>query len=301
MYSFCPNSFLLRDITICKRSKIRLFAMFPYFEKLEEELDKGNLEAKIALSDHVHWGYWDDPNDFSVDSGNFNQAARNVSEKILEKAGIKDNQKILDVGCGYGGTIRMLNEAFSNCELVGINIDQKQIRRAEDITKEKNNNKISFIEADALNLPFDDGSVDAVLAVESIFHFDSREKFLKECSRVLRKGGRVVLSDFVPVRPFNTLFNWLESRFRLAGKAYGSLHIDINKSTYLRMARNNGFEIEFEDITKNTLPTYSILKKHFRALGEDSRKFVSATTWIEIPSRLGLLKYLLISLKKNGK
>lgn len=279
----------------------RLINMFPYFEKLEEELNRNNPKAKIALGDHVHWGYWSNSSDFFVDSKNFSQAANNLSEKIIKIADLKDGQKILDVGCGYGGTIRMLNEKYSNCELIGINIDEKQIKRAKELTKEKNNNKISFIKADAINLLFEDSSIDNILAVESVFHFESRDKFLKECSRVLKKEGGVFLSDFVPIRFFNKIFNWIENKFNLVGRVYGNLNIDINENKYRKIAHDYCFEINFEDITKNTLPTYKVLKKYFKSLEKDSKKFVSATTWIEIPSKLGLLKYLLVSFKKNGK
>ncbi len=275
--------------------------MFPYFEKLEEELNKDSLEAKIILGDHVHWGYWNNYSNFLINSNNFNQAAKNLLERIIEKANIKNGQRILDVGCGYGGTIRILNEKFSDCELIGINIDEKQIKRARDLTKEKNNNKISFVKADAINLPFEHNSIDNILAVESIFHFESRDKFLKECSRVLKEYGKIVLSDFVPIKYFSKIFSWMENKFNLAGKAYGNLNININRSKYTQIARNNDFEIKFEDVTKNTLPTYKILKNYFKTFEKDSKKFISATTWIEIPSKLRLLKYLLISLEKNEK
>jgi len=64
----------------------------------------------------------------------------------------------------------------------------------------------SFREGNACHLPFGNKSFDVVLAVECIFHFPSREDFFRESHRVLKTGGHLALSDFVPRKGISSLF-----------------------------------------------------------------------------------------------
>ncbi|MCX6807362.1 MAG: methyltransferase domain-containing protein [Patescibacteria group bacterium] len=275
--------------------------MFPYFDRLREELIKNNFYAKQAWSDHVHWGYWEKPDSQKINRESFSAATVALSQKIIAKAAIQDGYKILDVGCGFGGTIRMLNEKHHYCELIGLNIDGEQLAVAKKLTKSRNHNTIKFVQADACDLHFEKEYFDVIITIESIFHFFDRKRFLQEASRVLKPKGKLVLSDFVPILCASKILNRIENTFNLAGKAYGKLNIDINKNKYQKISRQSGLSIKkIEDITKNTLPTYKILKEYFSTMSQkDNKVFSSATSWIEFPSRFGLLKYLLISMEKN--
>ncbi len=102
-------------------------------------------------------------------------------------------------------------------DLTGLNIDARQLAAAEAQTKPANGNKIGWVEADACRLPFEDNSFDRVLAVECIFHFPSREKFLAEAARVLKPGGYLAVSDFVPTLMFfGKTPIWMAIRPRIA-------------------------------------------------------------------------------------
>ena len=54
---------------------------------------------------------------------------------MCDVAEIRDGMRIIDVGCGFGGTIASLNERFSELELVGVNIDSRQLERATDMVQ----------------------------------------------------------------------------------------------------------------------------------------------------------------------
>ena len=104
---------------------------------------------------------------------------------------------LLDAGGGFGGTLACLNEGYSNLNLLGNNIDAQQLQRAATLVQPRSENSMLLLLADTASLPVADESVDEILAVESIFHFD-RNKFLSESSRLLRRGGGITLSDFIP-------------------------------------------------------------------------------------------------------
>lgn len=210
---------------------------------------------------HVHWGYWENPKLANGSVEDFQNATKALSEKLLALANIVNGQDILEVGCGFGGTISIINDLFNNLKIKGLNIDQRQIDRAKEKVFQKNGNEITFIQGDACKLPFEANSFDLVLAVECIFHFPDRRTFFSEANRVLKQGGRLVLSDFVLSFDFPNLFNMSLKKSGIP--FYGKVHL-CTLDTYKSLAQENDFEIEdIEDINENTLPTYPIVKKVF--------------------------------------
>src|SRR5690242_15202556 len=102
--------------------------MFPYFETLLDCLGRGDGAARQALGQHVHWGYWEKPGKQPISPEEFHQAAELLLKRMVWKAKIQDGMKILDVGCGLGGTIKFLNHEHRSCTFVGVNIDERQIK-----------------------------------------------------------------------------------------------------------------------------------------------------------------------------
>jgi SAM-dependent methyltransferase len=112
----------------------------------------------------------------------------------MEMADLRPGQGILDVGCGFGGTLAGLNARLSNCWLAGVNVDPRQLAICRKIGA-ANKNTLEWQEADACTLPFPSGSFDRVLCIEAMFHFSSRRAFFSEAARVLKPGGVLVGSD----------------------------------------------------------------------------------------------------------
>ncbi len=272
-------------------SKVHL----PYFDHLLELLKDQNQTAIAAFGRHVHWGYWEDPRSADGSIPDFANAAEQLSRRVCDAAKITDGLKILDCGCGFGGTIASLNERFSNLEMVGVNIDERQLQRARSQVHPLNQNSISFVCADACNLPFEDNSFDVVLAVECIFHFPSRETFFKEARRVLKPGGYLAICDFVPLK-FSLPFTHLIGKFLTTSvhNTYGTIKSNFSLSTYRKLAQNTGFITRLEeDITRNTLPTYPLVRKLFRENGAAETEKITAGA--ELVSKLGITRYLILS------
>ncbi|ADJ28874.1 class I SAM-dependent methyltransferase [Nitrosococcus watsonii] len=270
----------------------------PYFDLLLAQLEQENTKLELAFGRHVHWGYWSEPPQGVVSPEDFAQAAENLTKKIYFAANTKNNQRILDVGCGFGGTIASLNENFSGMELIGLNIDIRQLLRAQEKVKAHSGNTIYFEAGDACALPFPDQSFDVVLAVECIFHFPERSKFFAEAWRVLKPGGYFALSDFIPQNFFSPLTAF-SSGWPFARGFFGRCNLQYTLAQYRSLAQAMGFKGRIEkDITENTLPTYSFLRALGGELGIKDLSAKVETGIAEWTSRLGLLRYRILSFEK---
>lgn len=118
------------------------------------------------------------------------------SEKIIFQKYIKEESKILDLGCGAGRTtINLYKNGFTN--IIGLDIADKLIEFANHYSK-KNNLDIKFVVGDATNLEYSDNSFDIVLfsfnGMQCIPGEQNRKNVLKEVYRVLKPGGYYIFT-----------------------------------------------------------------------------------------------------------
>lgn len=270
----------------------------PYIDQLLTLLDTGHPEVDLAFGRHVHWGYWFNPEQALNTPEDFNKAAEQLTREVYSAANVKNGQDVLDVGCGIGGTIASLNEQFSQMNLVGLNIDGRQLEQARKKVVARDGNTLRFEEGNACMLPFPDQSFDVVLAVECIFHFPDRRQFFQEAFRVLKPNGCLALSDFIPIDWFLPLVWYAKPPEGF----YGYFDIGYTTKSYCKLAAETGFDQLLErNITVNTLPTYKFLQsmKQYLKLDVDLFSALSQTLILEWVSRLELIRYMIFSFRKQ--
>jgi SAM-dependent methyltransferase len=183
-------------------------------------------------------------------------------------------------------------------DLTGQNIDSRQLDWARQHVKPRGGNRIRFEAGDACGMPFEDASFDVVLALECVFHFPSRNRFLSEARRVLRPGGRLSLSDFLPIDAAGPILSKAQNLVfgRYMRHVLGPADFTFTYQRYLTAARAEGLSlVHEEDITKNTLPTYSILRQLTPEMGihrRTARAGIGALEWL---CRTKLVRYRILS------
>ena len=272
----------------------------PYFDLLIDERQDGGETGQL-WENQVHWGYWEDPKAADDHQADYTAAMEQMNSVLLTAGKVADGQKLLDAGCGFGGTIQQINASHARMDLTDINIDPRQLAAADAQTTPLHGNEIGWVEADACELPFEDESFDRVLAVECIFHFPSREKFLAEAARVLKPGGYLqAVSDFVPTMMFfGRTPIWMAIRPRIE-QSYGTLG-NVPLRSYRSMGKRAGLELNASrNIRKNTMPTYPFLIKFFREQGSaDAQKtMIVGTRWMKWLSKAGLVQYKVYTFHK---
>lgn len=252
-------------------NKARIFPPMPYIDTLLSDLRSGNEQARALFGRHIHWGYWDNPEAVSgTDSSTaeFRLATENMSRKLCDAARIGDGMRVLDCGCGFGGTLLSLNERFERMQLTGLNIDRRQFEFAEDSPAAAGGGRgFSLVAGDACQLPFSASSFDAVVAIACAHHFASRRRFLKEAHRVLRPGGVLAAAEWLPSSVLGM------TGFLMASQVPSlAFFAPLNPWTppariYGRMARSAGFtNVQFTNMTANTMPTYAVVDPYYRTV-----------------------------------
>lgn len=120
-----------------------------------------------------------------------------LNHVMAESVGLRSGERVLDAGCGVGGTSMWLAETY-DCDVVGVNLVEDHVARAERYARERNlMTQVRFEVSDfgATNLPAADR--DVVWAQESACHAPDKAPLVEEAARVLRKGGRIVLAEYV--------------------------------------------------------------------------------------------------------
>lgn len=118
-----------------------------------------------------------------------------ATREHIENAGITSSMHVMDLGCGVGGCSRVI-AATCGCRVTGIDLTPEFIEVARELTRRCGmTDRIEFRQADALDLPFDDGSFDHVWCHNVTMNIQNKRKIVSEVARVLKHGGRFSCSE----------------------------------------------------------------------------------------------------------
>ena len=154
-------------------------------------LSTHNTLAEGSLYQNL--GYW------ARGATRYDEAAQALARLLAEEARLGRGDEVLDVGFGFADQDMFWAEEFRPKKITGLNITASQVRLARRRVAERGlAAQIDLREGSATAMPFSRNSFDKVLALETAFHFDTREDFFFEAFRFLRPGGRLAIADMVP-------------------------------------------------------------------------------------------------------
>jgi tocopherol O-methyltransferase len=214
-------------------------------QKVSKFYDVGSPLYLEVYGRHIHDGY------YVTGKETKQEAQENLTKLLVEKARIGKKSKVLDVGCGVGGSSMWMAENLG-ATTVGITISPVQVETARKLAAERQA-KCSFLLMDAENMQFDD-TFDVIWVLAAATHFLDQEGFIRRATRFLRTGGKFVIFDWMldervtDVR--DRYVKPVSERMLLS-----SLH-PLN--SYLQWFIEGGYRLNYaEDVTDHTIRTWN--------------------------------------------
>lgn len=174
----------------------------------------------------------------------------------LLKLDSKNNKinRVLDAGCGIGGTIIHLAKKYPKINFVGITIVPTHVEIARNLAKENQvENNSNFFLKDFIKTGFSSNQFDAIYMIESASYSQNKQMLIHEMNRIIKPGGTLVIIDCFRT---NVKFNqFLNDIYILFCKGWGLPKL-IRLENIIDTLKTEGFnEIKAMNLTKNVRRT----------------------------------------------
>lgn len=127
----------------------------------------------------------------------FHIRGREATVELAQRAQLHPGQRVLDVGCGLGGSARHL-AAEHRCRVSAIDLTPAYVDLARELARRVGlAGDVDYRVADALELPFDDATFDVAWTEHVQMNVEDKHRFYAEIARVLRPRGRLAFHDFL--------------------------------------------------------------------------------------------------------
>ncbi len=229
-------------------------------QSVAEAYDRWTNDALLERlwGDHVHLGHYGVP----PRPRDFREAKVDFVHELVRWSGLDrlpPGSTVLDVGCGIGGSARILAQDYG-FDVLAISISEAQIARARALTPPSLAPRCRFAVMDALQLGLEEATFDAVWSVEASPHMPDKQRYADELLRVLKPGGLLALADWNRRDPadggLSPLEGWvmrqlLEQWAHPEFASIPSLTANLCNSRW-----NRGLVVESADWTAATVPSW---------------------------------------------
>ena len=185
-----------------------------------------------------------DPNSLKLKVASINERYTNLSETTcclscggaINHAVVQPGEVCLDLGSGRGNdVIRMAEEAGENGFAYGIDLSDGMVKKARTNLDKFGVTNAEIIQSEMESLPLNDNSVDVTISNCTINHSSNKEAVWSEVFRVLKPGGRFVVSDIYATAP-------IADEYRNDPQAVAECWAGaVTRAEYLTMLEETGF------------------------------------------------------------
>ena len=242
--------------------------------------------------DHIHHGLFLRGNESSK------QAQIQLLEHCVALSGVGERARVLDVGCGHGGTSIYLARRHG-CQVTGLTLSPRQAELAARASRRAGvKDRVEFVVADAEHYEFPAGRYDAVWTMESSEHFAAKARYFRNAASALAPQGTLLLAAWTG--------NMRSPRVAEVARIFLCPELQT-ADEYRRQMQDAGLSIAAEqDLSCQVSRTWEICRWRTRLaapiklfVSADKREFVRGIDVILDGYRAGDLRYSLLIGRKN--
>jgi tocopherol O-methyltransferase len=260
-------------------------------DAIREHYDSFAWIYRTFWGDHIHHGLFFHGNELPE------EAQVNLLDHCARLSDVQQGLRVLDVGCGHGGTCVYLARHYG-CHVEGLTLSRKQVLLAKQNARRARVDALTrFLVADVESHVFPAGTVDLVWTMESSEHFRDKSAYFRRAASSLRAGGRLVL----------TAWTGSMQSPRVSAVANAFLCPSLQTAdNYEQQIEDTGLRIRArEEISVKVMKTWEIcfersqkLRALVRVFPREVREFVHGISTILEAYRSGDLTYSVIVAEK---